>query len=418
MDLREQLRQALESIADHPRRAIAASMGVFWGAAGIVVLLAAGDGFRAYYEAEFATYGEHMVFVIPGVTSSGFPGHRPGVPVRISRADVAAAEAAHPEVVLALIPEHRPSGGERVLVEAAGRRRRLDLTAVDERFAFYRNFPVGHGRFFDAAEVERGRSVAVLGFEAARELFGSAEAAPGRALRIDGVAFEVVGVADEKGRQYFNTNRPDNRLLIVPVTTAEARLGYSERRVEWLYLFPRPGVGGERALRTVLPTIARRAGFHPGDADAVRFFDLEGPSKMVGLMHAGFIVFVGVAGTITLLIGGIGIANSHLAVLAERTVEVAVAKAIGARSSTLVVAAVLESLIVSSATAALGVGFGLAACWGLGHLIEGSGPVPVVSSTATGVTVAALVGVALVAAVVPARRVARMEIAAALRAAG
>ncbi len=268
MDVREHFQQAVESLADHPRRVLASAMGVFWGAAAIVLMLAWGSGFREFMREEMGRFGKACVFIIPGSTSSGFPGYRAGVHVRLSRKDALTAERANHDEIDAIIPEHLPR--QRVLVEAAGRVRRLDLSGTDERFASYRSFHVDHGRVFDTADVEARRAVAILGYEAAEALFGTPDAAVGHTLRIDGRPFEVIGVAARKGRQYINTNRPDNRMLVIPITSAEALLGYDEKSVSRLMVYPRHGLQPERALRAVLATIGPRAGFHPDDVDAVR----------------------------------------------------------------------------------------------------------------------------------------------------
>jgi putative ABC transport system permease protein len=411
----EYLREALESVAAHPRRVIASAMGVFWGAAAIVLMLAWGSGFREFMHDELRRYGQACVFVIPGVTSSGFPGYREGVHIRLARNDVAAAERISHEEVAAIIPEHLSD--ERVLAEAAGRVRRLDLTATDERFAVYRAFGVAYGRVFDTSDVERRRAVAILGHEAAEALFGTAADAVGRVVRINGRPFEVIGVAARKGRQYFNTNRPDNRLLIVPITTAEVLLGYDERALSRINIYPRPGVNPEKALRSVLTTLGPRADFHPDDVDAVRWFDISQPSKISDLFYVGFMIFIGICGAVTLLIGAVGIANYQLATLAERTVEIAVARAIGARARTIVVQTVVESLLVSGSAVVLGVVLGLIGCVSLATLPPpGMFPVPVVSRPAVLVTTLASLAVAVIAALVPALRVRRMDVAVALRA--
>jgi putative ABC transport system permease protein len=395
---------------------VASALGVYWGAAAIVVLLAVGEGFRGYMNAELGAYGKPMLFVIPGITSSGFPGHRSGVRIRLAREDLDAAERASAGRVAAILAEHRSIDDSRVLVEASGRRRRFDLSGVDHRFAEHRRFAVAHGRFFSAGDVARARAVAVLGQEAARDLFGSADAAVGRAIRIDGVAFEVIGVAAEKGRQYFNTNRPDNRLVMVPVSTAEQRLGFREDSVEFASVILRPGAAAQPALRAVLASLAPRAGFHPDDTDAVRWFDLTGILGMIDLMHAGFALFVAFAGTITLVVGGVGIANAHLASLAERSVELAVARALGARTRVLVLGAVLESLLVSGATAVAGVLTGAGVSWLLARLLAGSGLAPVISGPVLLTAAAALTAVSVIAALLPALRVRKTDVSAALRA--
>jgi putative ABC transport system permease protein len=416
MEWGEAWRQALESVAEHPRRVVASSMGVLWGAAAIVVLLGWGTGFREFMQAELGRFGEGFVILQPATTSSGFPGFRKGVRVRISREDAEAAERASGELVSALLACH--NSRERALVEGSGGRvQRLDVAGCDERFLARRNFEIQHGRGLEREDVERGAAVAVLGPEAAEDLFGSARDAVGRVLRVSGKPFQVVGVPRAKGRQYFNTHRPDNRLLVVPITAAEERLGFDERAVGFFLLFPRKGAAVGDAVAAVLRTWGPRAGFHPEDADAVKWFSSFELLGLVDLFYAGFMVFIGVAGTITLLIGGVGIANVHLATLAERTVEIGVAKALGARNRTLIVQTVLESLLVSGTTAGLGVLLGLAACRALGAWTDpATFPAPILSGVGVAVTFVAVLAVAVVAALLPALRVRGMDVAAALRA--
>jgi putative ABC transport system permease protein len=411
----ESLRQAFESIGESPRRVAASAMGVFWGAAAIVLMLAWGSGFVDYMKEEFGRFGRGGVFIGPGITSSGFPGYRPGVRVQVSRADAARIERDHPERVEAVMAEHLSQ--ERLLVEARGRVRRLDLIATDPRFPYYRRFELAAGRFFDATDLERRRPVAVLGWDAASELFDSTEAGIGSTLRIDGEPFELIGVfARKDGRQYNNTNRPENRLLVLPSSSAEARLGYDRDRIARLLAFPKPGVSGKDVVDSVLSTLASRRGFHPEDGDAVRWFDTTDTMSVFDLMHVGFSVFLGLAGTVTLLVGGIGIANYHLALLSERTVEIGVAKALGARNAVLMRQAVLEAGLVAGGASFAGVALGLLGCAALTWLAPADMfPVPVISLTVLVITALALTGVGVIAALVPALRVRRMEISAALR---
>ncbi len=415
MELREYLRQAIEILSDHPRRVVASSLGVFWGAAAIVLLLAWGAGFREYMKSELGRYGRSAVTMYPASTSSGFPGYRKGVRVEISREDAAAVARENANLIETILPEHLSE--ERLLVEAGDRVRRLDMSAADHRYAHYRKFAIGQGRFFDASDVEDRRAVAILGFEAAADLFGDAERALGGRIRVEGRGFEVIGVADPKGRQYMNTNRPDNRLLILPITTAEAKLGFRKEAVSRLMVFTLPGISAAESVNAVLSSLGPRAGFHPEDGDALKWFDNAQLLDLVDLFYAGFSVFIGVAGIITLLIGAVGIANYHLATLSERSVEIAVSKAIGATNRTLIFQTVLESLLVSGSAALGGVALGLAACAALGRISASQSlPHPIVSLPAVVVTFVAVLGVAVVAASLPARRVSRIEISEALRA--
>jgi putative ABC transport system permease protein len=415
IELREALRQTFESIADHPRRVAASAMGVFWGAAAIVLMLSWGGGAADYLMEEFSRYGRPSLFVIPGITSSGFPGYRPGVQVRFSREDALAVERENTELVEAILADHMSQ--ERLLVEARGTVRRLDMTASDERFAYYRRFEIALGRNLTASDVARARPTALLGYEAAEDLFGDVEAAVGSTLRVNGQPFELVGVFAMKiGRQYNNTDRPDNRILVVPSSAAEERLGFDREAVSVATVFVRQDANSSETLAAVRRGLGKRAGFHPDDADALRHFDMANILKQIGYMKVGLTFFIGMAGTITLLIGGIGIANYHLATLAERAVEIAVAKALGARNRTLMLQTVLESVLVSSGAGMSGVALGYAATLAGAQLIPpGLFPAPTISASVAVLALVSLVGVTTIAALIPALRVRQMEITLALR---
>jgi putative ABC transport system permease protein len=415
MELREVIREAIDSLASHRRRAAAASIGLFWAAAAMVLLLAWGGGFREFMRVELQSFGPRVVVLNPSITGSGFAGFRENRRVRIRRADAAQVERANAEAVEALLPEH--ISGPRLTVEGlAGRSRSLDLSAADERYAHYRSFEVRWGRFFDASEVSRARAVAVLGHDAAVDLAGSPEAAVGARIRVRGLPFTVVGVAAKKGRQYTSLTRPDNRLLIVPITTAEEQLGFDEEAVSRLLLFPRPDVDGALVTRRVIATLSGYSDFHPMDERAIRKVDLSTLLGMVDLFYSGFTIFIGVTGTLTLLVGAIGVANHQIAVIAERTAEIAIAKAMGARNRTLVQQVVAEALITGSLASLAGVTLGLLGCLALATLPPPhSIPGPIVSPLVTSITLVALIGVAVVTWLLPAGRVRTIDVSTALR---
>ena len=186
-----------------------------------------------------------------------------------------------------------------------------------------------------------------------------------------------------------------------------------------MVVFLRPHADSQAAMSAVRASLAQRASFHPDDADAILSFDIAQILSQMDLLDTGLTLFVGLAGTITLLIGGIGIANYQLATLSERATEVGVAKALGARDRVLMGQAVLESVLVSGSAGLLGVGLGLSVTWAAQALVPpGLFPAPVLSMAGAGIALIALLGVSTVAALVPALRVRRMDISLALRESG
>jgi len=419
MDRRELLRQVLEGLSDHPRRAVASAMGVFWGTAVMVLLLSWGSGFREFIWEELGSFGQGAIYLAPGATSSGFPGYRKGRRIQFARSDAEAVEREVGDLVESLLAIHRTSGSTMVRVETDYRVRRMDLDAGDPRYPRSRGFTIAAGRAYDERDMARSRPVVVLGWDAAHELLEDGVRAVGRTLRIAGVTFEVIGVANPKGKTYFDISRPDDGLLLVPATSAEARLGFDEKAVTQLQIKPREGIPPELALKAVLTELGPRAGFHPDDSHAVRVNDTSELLDFVDPLYAGFLVYIGLMGTITLLIGGVGVANYHLATVAERTVEIAVARALGARRRVVRIQTVVEALVVALGAALSGAGAATALCVLLaGTLPADLVPIPIFSPLALMITALGLIAMAAVASLIPARRAARTEVARALRGEG
>lgn len=415
MEARELCRHAIESLLESRSRALVTWLAVFWASAGTVFLVACGLGFRDYMLAQLREYGRGSLNVTGGVTSSGYPGYPVGRKVRISRSAAARAEA-EAAGIEAILPVHLREEGYSLLT--AGRRQRwYQLDGVDERYLWYRNFRVREGRELTAADVAQSRRVAVLGHDVAVELFGSAEAATGARIAIDGHAFQVIGVCDGKPRQYVNPGRPDNRLVLVPISAAEDALGFDPEDVERLLVYPRLA-DGRSAMERVLGVLGPEAGFHPDDLDAISWQDTRRLSRAVDLISAGFIGFVALAGSVTLLVAGVGVALFQLSTLASRVREIGILKAIGARNRTLVAQSVAESLLLTGSGVVLGTVFAVAGTEALAVLARArSLPEPRVS-LALGIAVGvALVAVGCAAALLPALRVRRMEPSAALRSA-
>jgi ABC-type antimicrobial peptide transport system permease subunit len=413
MDVREALEQATDAVLEHPRRSIGAGVGTFLGAAILTVLLAWSSGFRDFMRGELMSYGRGSLWLTPRATSSDFPGFRGGVAVRFARRDLELAESSSVDAVEAVLPQHQSR--ERMLAEVEGTYRQVDVSGVDPRFFALRSFEVEHGHLFTARDLESFRPVAVLGAEIAAALFGSGRDAIGGRVRIEGHAFEVVGVTRRKSRQYINPSRPDNELVIVPITSAESRLGFDAENVHRVDIYPRSGAEPERALDAVLAVLGPRSGFSPRDTSAYQWADTARLVRLTDAMYLGFTVFLSLCGVIILAIGGVGIANHQLTVLGERSVELAVARALGARRRDLILVISIESLLLSLSAALSGVIAAAAACLIAGALIPSDVPTPRVTHVVLGITALALVVVTAVATLIPVSRITKEEVAVGLR---
>ncbi len=202
----------------------------------------------------------------------------------------------------------------------------------------------------------------------------------------------------------------------MPITAAEELLGFNPEAVSRILVYPRPGVDPTSALAAVMQHLGPRAHFHPEDRWAYRAIDTASFTRLTDLLHTGFTLFVGIAGWIALLISAVGIANLHLANLAERTVEIGVCRTLGARSRTIVLQTLCESLVVSGGASFLGAALGILMCGVLRAVIPADDfPVPMLSLPAVLLTGLAMLTVSAVAAFIPALKAKSIDLAVALR---
>jgi putative ABC transport system permease protein len=279
-----------------------------------------------------------------------------------------------------------------------------------------RNFRAAEGRFLSSLDVERGARVAFLGPDARQRLFGR-EPALGGWIQIGSQRFQVVGIAEPKGEQLSDVGNRDDLMVVIPYTTAMRWLQASDQ-VEEFMIAPRQREAGGLAIRHARQVIGLHRHFEPEQETALWAADMWDTLKLVyGMFYAlqGFFI---VAGTVTLLVGAVGVMNIMLVVVGERTAEIGLRKALGARGRDVFLQFLLEAVAISGLAGGLGVAGGMLLLRATAPAFAAAGiqipPAPdLVTTLAVG---SALVGVAAVSGVVPALRAARIPPAQALRA--
>jgi putative ABC transport system permease protein len=264
--------------------------------------------------------------------------------------------------------------------------------------------------------VERAAPVAFLGPEAKQRLFGRAPAV-GAAIQIGSQRFRVVGVGVAKGDQLSNVGNRDDLMVVVPYTTALRWLQHTER-IEQFMLAPRERELGWLSIAQVRQLIGLHRDFAPDQETALWSADFWDTLKLLyGMFYAlqGFFI---VAGGVTLLVGAVGVMNIMLVVVGERTAEVGLRKALGARGRDVFLQFLLEAVVVSGLSGGLGVAAGwlllraFAPAFAAGGIYLPTTPDALTTAAVSG----SLVLVAVVSGVVPALRAARIPPAEALRA--
>jgi putative ABC transport system permease protein len=403
--------EVLRSIWAHKLRFLLTSLGVAWGALMLTFLSAQIGEMNHHFRHEIEEIGPKLVIMGRGMISHERVGERMSRELDLEPEHLERIEA------LALVEHASPNVELRSQVVRHGRRiKLLEVNGWDQDGGLIRNIGVAEGRFLNAGDIAEARRVAVLGPEAKRRLFGRSPAL-GEAIDVNGMRFRVIGVSEEKGTQLSNVGSPDDQLVIVPYTTAQRWFQQNDDVRELVLVAPKREQSAD-AIAAVRGLVGLHEHFTP-DSDtamwAMNYWDTMKP--LFGMFIALQLFFL-IAGLVTLFVGAVGVMNMMLVVVGERTWEVGLRKALGARSRDVFAQFLLEAVLVAGTAGVVGAAGGV----GLLQLTKGlfrAGGIHVTGwpdPLTTGAITVSLVGVAIVAGVMPALRAARISPAEALRA--
>ena len=398
MNLSAHFSAALRTLLSSRLRSLLSSLGIVIGVFSVMVLLAVGEGTRRDILKSVESIGTNLLTVTPGGTAASRVGGAGGG--RSSRDVLTLAEsqmlAALPGVA-AVSPE---ISGSRQAV-ANGKNTAVSVVGVTPAYATVRNVKTQAGAFVSDTDVQTEAKIAILGADTAVELFGTGADPLGQDVRVGGAILTVAGILERKGQQA--RGGVDNSIL-VPLPVAQARV-MGTRFLTSISL--QATTAEEVAAVQSGVTAALLTRFRIADPAAANFsiFNqadlLSSISNITGLLKT---FLVGVA-SISLLVGGIGIMNIMLVSVTERTREIGIRKAVGARYADLIWQFLAESVVLSAFGGAIGLGLSLAVIWGLGFLSVSA----VVTWSSVALAVACSVGTGIVFGVLPARKAALLD---------
>jgi putative ABC transport system permease protein len=407
------LRTALSSLGANKLRAGLTLLGIVIGVAAVISLMAIGRGVQQTITEQIQSLGTNLLFVRPGESSSrGFGGGQGSAATLTIDDAYALKDSPFAPSVSAVAPEMSTSA--QLVV---GRKNTSStVIGVTPEYEYVRNFPVELGQFIDAGHVESNAMVAVLGSSVAQDLYGF-RSPIGQNVRINGRRFEVIGVLEEKGGSSFFSF--DDRVMI-PITTAYYRLS-SQRTTQGSISVQTINVQMEDvnqidAALGEVATVLRLRHRLTGDDD----FTVTNQQETIEVLQEAtnaFVFFLGAIAGISLLVGGIGIMNIMLVSVTERTREIGIRKAMGAKRRDIMLQFVSEATLLSIGGGATGVFLG----WVLIVSINGKaviGDIPSQTSFSLDIALLALAvsaGIGLFFGIYPAMRAARLHPIEALR---
>jgi putative ABC transport system permease protein len=353
--LRDIFGQAMEAMRYNGRRTAITVIGMAWGIATVVLLLAYGAGFGRAFETIFAQFGTNMIGVFPGTTSEQVGGTKAGVQVRLQMDDVEHIAETVPGVI-----HVSPVYWKQVPVQDDLHTYTWEVDGITPELQDIQRMEVAEGRFITAADLQHRSHVAVIGSEAKTKLF-SGEFPLGQTIRLNGISFEVIGVLKAK-MQEGDDNL--NRIVDIPFSTMSDLKDPKYIDGIWMnYHGDHKMV--EHALRN---SLAASHGFRPTDKNAIFVADIMEQLAQFRIISVALQVLLLFIGALTLGIAGIGLMNIMLVSVQQRTREIGVEKALGARKRHILLQFLAEALVISCVGGVGGIALAYAVAKSIGSI--------------------------------------------------
>ncbi|MBN2389993.1 MAG: ABC transporter permease [Anaerolineae bacterium] len=405
----ESLRLALKALSANKMRAALTMLGIIIGVGAVITLMSAGEGVQEYITKQFQSIGSNLFFIIPGSFDQEL--RRPAyLTMKDAEAMRNVTEAPH---VLRVAPTIQGTAR----ITTPGKDRAVDVNGVTEDYAAVRDWATKTGVFITPGDNQGQARIAILGKKTADYFFPDLPDPSGEIIRINGVPFRVVGVMEERGGSNF---RSEDEIIFIPLNTALSRIfprrtNTGEPRLTFIYVQAVAEDRMDAAIEEVSQILRQRHRIAPGDPDD---FTAISQSEIIGTFQqiTGVLtVFLGAIAGISLLVGGIGIMNIMLVSVTERTREIGLRKAVGARKRDILAQFLTEAVMLSLVGGIIGILLGATGASVVSYVLRDEGFRAVITLNAVLLATAFSAAVGLFFGIYPAQRAAALNPIDALR---
>jgi putative ABC transport system permease protein len=400
--MKDVLKQLARDLKAEKLRTFLTIFGIVWGTVAISLMLAFGTGLHKQLIKSTAGLGDRIVIAWPGLTSVPYEGLGKGRRIRIRDEDLTTARG-NVEGLKAISGEY----SRNMKIEYGTKTLSVDTSGVAPEFGAMRNMiPQSGGRFINIIDLNDQRRTVFLGNQLAKDIFGTTPPV-GKTITINQSPFLVIGVLTEKD-QDSNYSGPDEGKMFIPSTTFRALIG-NKYVDNFVFQAANPG-DTKQVMKRLSAALGKRLRFDANDKEALGMWDTTEQFQFFDLFMLAFNAFLGIIGVLTLVVGGIGVSNIMNVVVEERTREIGIKMALGAKQRWILRQFLMETMLVTFLGGVIGFAISLTVCalfpkLGLSQYVGD----PVVSPLVAILTSLALGLVGLVAGYFPARDAARLD---------
>jgi putative ABC transport system permease protein len=402
----ELLREFFHDLRAQRTRALLTLLAITWGTVAVVLLLSFGNGLGERMISGLTNAGNRIMVVYGGETGLIFEGLPKGRRVRLAEDDVDVLRQAIPAIDM-ISPQYRKN----VTLTYKKFTGTAECEGVNPYFEEMRRmYPSAGGRFLNDADALQQRRVLFLGAEISKEIFGSDDPV-GKTIGVDGIPFTMIGVMQKKIQTSMN-NGPDVRRAIIPHSTF--RTTYGNLYVNTIVVRPSDPSQQAPVKSEIYRVLGRKYRFDPSDERALGIWDFIEAEKISRKIELGVKIFLFSVGFLTLLIAGVGVANIMYVVVKERTREIGIKMAVGARRNHILLQFIFEALLIAFIGGAVGLLFAWGVVSGVRMLPAEDGPMqflgrPILSGSTMLMTTGILTLIGFLAGLFPALKAANLD---------